>query len=433
MEQRQVWGGTSPAALPTGPFHSRTGRYVGIEGIMANGDSAARAVDKPRAHGDSIINDPRARALFFQALVIAGVVVCGYFLIQNTLANLERQGIASGFGFMGSTAGFAIGMSLIDYSEEMSYGRAFIVSLLNTILLAGVGVFFATIIGFVVGIARLSPNWLIAKIATVYIETLRNIPLLLQIFFWYFGVLRLLPQPNESIEMGGAFLNIRGLFTPKPIPEDGFGFVVAAFVIAVIGAIVVARWARKRQEATGEQFPAFLTGLGLIVALPVLAAFVTGLPLHWEYPEATRFNVRGGLEVIPEFVAMVLALALYTASFIAEIVRAGIQSVNWGQTEASRALGLKEKHALRLVIVPQALRVIIPPLTSQYLNLTKNSSLSAAIAFPDLVLVFAGTVLMQTGQAVEIVLMTMAVYLTLSLLISMFMNWYNAKMALVER
>lgn len=401
---------------------------------MATADGAARAVDKPRVEGDSIINDPRARALFFQSVVIIGVIVCGYYLVQNTLANLERQGIASGFGFMNSTAGFAIGMSLIDYSEEMSYGRAFIVSLMNTILLASVGVFFATILGFVVGIARLSPNWLLSKIATVYIETLRNIPLLLQIFFWYFGVLRLLPQPRDgSIEIGTALLNIRGLFTPKPIPEDGFGFVVIAFFIAVIGTIVMARWAKKRQEATGEQFPTFLAGLGAIIGLPLLAALVTGLPLHWEHPEATKFNVRGGIEVIPEFVAMVLALALYTASFIAEIVRAGIQSVNWGQTEASRALGLREKHALNLVIIPQALRVIIPPLTSQYLNLTKNSSLSAAIAFPDLVLVFAGTVLMQTGQAVEIVLVTMGVYLTLSLLISMFMNWYNAKMALVER
>jgi len=401
---------------------------------MANEDSATRAVKKTRAEGDSLINDPRARALFFQVVVILGVAFCGYYLVQNTIANLERQGIASGLGFLNTTAGFAIAMNMIEYSEESSYGRAFTVALLNTLLVAGVGVFFATILGFTVGVARLSKNWLISKLATIYIETLRNIPLLLQIFFWYFGVLRTMPSPRDSIEIGGnAFLNIRGLSVPKPIPEDGFGIIVVAVFIAILLVIFVARWAKKRQEATGQQFPTFWAGLGFLIAVPLIAAFATGLPMHWDYPELKGFNFRGGLEIIPEFVAMVIALATYTASFIAEIVRAGIQAVNYGQTEAARALGIKENQSLRLVIIPQALRVIIPPLTSQYLNLTKNSSLSAAIAYPDLVLVFAGTVLMQTGQAVEIVLITMMVYLTISIVISIFMNWYNAKMALVER
>lgn len=402
---------------------------------MADADSTARKAGKPRAEGDSVINDPRARALFFQTLVVLSIVVCGYFIIQNTLDNLARQGIASGFRFLGSTAGFSIAMTLVEYSEEMSYGRAFLVSLLNTILVAAIGIIFATVLGLVVGVARLSPNWLIARIATVYIEILRNIPLLLQIFFWYFGVLRVLPSPKQgSVEIFGlAFLNNRGLFSPKPVPEDGFNVVLILFFAAVIGALALARWAKRRQETTGQQFPSFLAGLGLIIVLPLIGAAVMGFPLHWDHPELKGFNFRGGMEIIPELVAMVLALSIYTSSFIAEIVRAGIQAVNWGQTEASRALGLRENHALKLVIMPQALRVIIPPLTSQYLNLTKNSSLSAAIAYPDLVLVFAGTVLMQTGQAVEIVLMTMLVYLTLSILISLFMNWYNAKIVLVER
>ncbi|MHC8509672.1 MAG: amino acid ABC transporter permease [Rhodospirillales bacterium] len=401
---------------------------------MAKTNSTARPAGKPRAEGDSIINDPRARALFFQAVVIFGIFAFGYFIIQNTLDNLARQGIASGFRFLGSTAGFSIGMSLIEYSEEMSYGRAFFVALLNTLLLAGIGIFFATILGLVVGVARLSPNWLIARIATVYIEILRNIPLLLQIFFWYFGVLRILPAPKDSVEIfGAAFLNNRGLFSPAPVPEDGFSVVTVLFFAAVIAAFAVARWAKRRQEATGLQFPAFSAGIGMIIGLPLIGAALMGFPMHWDHPELKGFNFRGGFEIIPELFAMALALSMYTSSFIAEIVRSGIQSVDWGQTEASRALGLREKHTLRLVIMPQALRVIIPPLTSQYLNLTKNSSLAAAIAYPDLVLVFAGIVLLQTGQAVEVVLMTMAVYLTISVLISLFMNWYNAKMMLVER
>ncbi len=379
-------------------------------------------------------NDPRYRALFFQAVVLGGVLLLGMYLIRNTMANLERQGIASGFGFLQTTAGFSISQTLIEYSEESSYGRAFLVGLLNTILVSVIGIFFATILGFIIGVARLSRNWLIANLAAVYIEVLRNIPLLLQIFFWYFAVLRTVPSPRNSYSLFDSFfLNIRGLYSPAPVFESGFGLIPITLVLAIVGIVVLVRWAHARQERTGEQFPVFLTSLGILIGLPLLAAIVTGFPLSWDFPELKGFNFVGGMVVIPELVALVLALATYTASFIAEIVRAGIMAVSHGQTEAAYSVGLRPGPTLRLVVIPQALRVIIPPLTSQYLNLTKNSSLAAAIAYPDIVLVFAGTVLMQTGQAVEIIAITMGVYLTLSLLISAFMNWYNKKMALVER
>lgn len=381
-----------------------------------------------------IWNDPVYRALFFQVLVLGGVIFVGYVLVSNTLHNLERQGIASGFGFMNTTAGFSILMNLIDYTESDSYFWAFIVSLLNTLLVAAIGVFLATILGFLVGVARLSNNWLISKMAAVYIETLRNIPLLLQIFFWYFGVLRHLPQPKQSVNvLDSFFLNNRGLYSPSPVFEDGFALISWAFLGAIVIVFFMIRWAHRRQEATGQQFHTVYASIAILIGLPFVAAAIMGFPLTWEYPELKGFNFKGGFTLIPELVSLSLALALYTASFIAEIVRAGIMAVSHGQTEAAYALGLKPGPTLRLVVIPQALRVIIPPLTSQYLNLTKNSSLAAAIAYPDLVLVFAGTVLMQTGQAVEVIAITMGVYLTISLLISAFMNWYNKKMALVER
>ncbi len=388
-----------------------------------------RAPGKP-----SFWNDPRVRALFFQVLVLGGVIALGVVVVNNTLANLERQGIASGFGFLETTAGFSISMSLIPYDEANTYGRAFIVGLLNTILVSAVGIALATVVGFVVGIMRLSKNWLVAKIAAAYIEILRNIPLLLQLFFWYFGILRQLPQPRNSVQVFDTFfLNIRGLYSPYPLPQPGFWWIPGSFGLAIVATIILKRWAKKRQLATGEQFPVLWTSLAMLVGLPLLASFATGFPLRWDYPTLQGFNFAGGIQLIPEFVALLLALSIYTAAFIAEIVRSGILAVSKGQTEASYALGLRPNLTLRLVIIPQAMRVIIPPLTSQYLNLTKNSSLAAAIAYPDLVLVFAGTVLMQTGQAVEIIAITMGVYLTLSLLISGFMNWYNRKMALVER
>jgi general L-amino acid transport system permease protein len=377
---------------------------------------------------------PTARALVFQLLLVAGILAFGYYLLDNTLRNMEQRGITTGFGFLSNEAGFGILQSLIEYDETHTYGRTFIVGLLNTLLVAALGIFVATFIGFFMGVARLSHNWLVARLATVYIETFRNIPLLLQIMFWYFAVLRPLPLPRQSLSLGDTvFLNNRGLFLPRPIAEEGFGIVLTIFVLALVGLVVIARWARRRQEATGQQFPLFRVGLLLLIGLPLLAYWLVGSPLSWDYPALKGFNFRGGLEVIPELAALVLALSIYTGAFIAEAVRSGIQAVSHGQTEAAYALGLRPRITLKLVIIPQAMRVIIPQLTSQYLNLTKNSSLATAIGYPDLVNVFAGTTLNQTGQAVEVIAMTMGVYLTISLTISMFMNWYNRRTRLIER
>jgi general L-amino acid transport system permease protein len=377
---------------------------------------------------------PVFRAVVFQALLVLGIVAFGYYLFNNTLQNMEQRGITTGFGFLSNEAGFGILQSLIPYDETYTYGRTFVVGLLNTLLVAVLGIIFATFIGFFMGVARLSSNWLVARLATVYIETFRNLPLLLQIMFWYFAVLRPLPLPRQSLEFGEAvFLNNRGLFLPRPVGEDGFGVVVVAFFAAVVGVIFMVRWARRRQEATGRQFPSGIVGTLIIVGLPLIVFLLAGAPLHWEYPELRGFNFRGGLEVIPELAALVLALSIYTGAFIAEAVRSGIQAVSHGQTEAASALGLRPKLTLNLVVIPQAMRVIIPQLTSQYLNLTKNSSLATAIGYPDLVNVFAGTTLNQTGQAVEVIAMTMAVYLAISLTISLFMNWYNKRVQLVER
>jgi general L-amino acid transport system permease protein len=379
-------------------------------------------------------NDPRVRSVVYQILTLVGVVAFVAYLVHNTMVNLERQGIASGFGFLHKPAGFAISQHLIDYSERSPNSQVFWVGLLNTILVAGIGIVLATLIGFVMGLARLSKNWLVSRLATVYIETFRNIPLLLQILFWYFAVLQTLPQPHDSMAFGGLFfLNNRGFYTPKPVFGAGFGWVWLALLVAVVAVIFLARWARRRREATGQPFHTVTVALALLIGLPLVAFLATGKPITFEYAEMGRFKLAGGLVLSPELVALVLALSIYTATFIAEIVRAGILSVSHGQIEAAHALGLKHVPTLRLVIIPQALRVIIPPLTSQYLNLTKNSSLAVAIGYPDFVNVFTGIVLNQTGQAVEVLAMTMAVYLSLSLLTSIFMNWYNRRIALVER
>lgn len=377
---------------------------------------------------------PAFRAIVFQVLLVLGILAFGYYLLSNTLQNMEQRGITTGFGFLSNEAGFGILQSLIPYDETYSYGRTFLVGLLNTLLVAVLGIFFATMLGFFIGIARLSPNWLVARLATAYIEIFRNIPLLLQIMFWYFAVLRPLPLPRQSLNVGDAvFLNNRGLFIPKPVAEDGFWLVGLAFVVAVLAVIGIARWARRRQNATGAQFPTASAGLALLVGLPLLVYWLSGSPLHWDYPVLGGFNFSGGLEVIPELAALTLALSIYTAAFIAEAVRSGIMAVSHGQTEAAYALGLRPRVTLKLIVIPQAMRVIIPQLTSQYLNLTKNSSLATAIGYPDLVNVFAGTTLNQTGQAVEVIAMTMAVYLSISLAISMFMNWYNKRNQLIER
>ncbi|WP_432260974.1 amino acid ABC transporter permease [Cupriavidus sp. TMH.W2] len=380
-------------------------------------------------------NDPRVRAILFQVLVIAGVVALAAYLVRNLMHNLEVRGISTGFGFLSSRAGFAINQSLIPYSEETStYGRTFVVGLLNTLLVSGLGIVCSTILGFIIGVARLSRNWLVAKLASAYIETFRNLPLLVQILFWYFAVFLNLPPPGEALHVGDSFfLTLRGLYLPRPVAQAGFGWMVLAFVAAMVASIALVRWSRHRRDRTGKRFPAYLAATGLLLGVPLVAFVLTGRPLQWVKPELAGFNFVGGVDVIPELAALLLSLSIYTAAFIAETVRAGILSVSPGQTEAAYALGLRPGWTLRLVIIPQAMRVTIPPLTSQYLNLTKNSSLATAIGYPDLVSLFAGTTLNQTGQAVEVMSMTMAVYLVISLVISMFMNWFNARMALVER
>lgn len=383
--------------------------------------------------GSRFWNDPEKRALFFQALLILGLAAFLYSIINNTLHNLEQRGITTGFDFLSVEAGFGILQSLISYTEADSYGRTFVVGLLNTVLVSVLGIIAATVLGFLLGVGRLSQNWLISKICTVYIETFRNIPLLLQIFFWYIAVLRPLPSPRQSLEFMGAYMNNRGLYLPEPIAQSGFGLVIAALVIGFIGSWFVGRWAAKRKDDTGKDFPVVWASLGLIVGLPLVVFLLSGAPMTVEYPELKGFNFRGGITIIPELIALWLALTIYTAAFIAEIVRGGILAVPHGQLEASSALGLPRGRTLRFIIIPQALRVIIPPLTSQYLNLTKNSSLATAIGYPDLVSVFMGTTLNQTGQAIEIIFMTMAVYLTLSILTSIFMNWYNKRSAMIER
>ena len=379
-------------------------------------------------------NNPQVRAVAFQVIALIATVTFGLYIFTNTQANLQRLGIASGFDFLSSPAGFDIIQSLVPYSAASSYGQVFWVALFNTLLVAILGVILATLLGFIIGVARLSKNWLIARLALIYIETFRNIPLLLQIFFWYFAVLRAMPSPRQSLSLGeAAFLNIRGLYLPAPQFEPGFGWVLVALGIAVILTTLLVRWARQRQAATGQQFPVVSAALVLVLGLPLLTFWLAGSPLHWQLPELQGFNFRGGWVIIPEMASLLLALTIYTAAFIAEIVRAGIQAVSHGQTEASFSLGINSGKTLRLIILPQALRVIIPPLTNQYLNLTKNSSLAAAIGYPDLVSSFAGTVLNQTGQAIECIVITMTVYLSISLLISLLMNLYNRRVALVER
>ncbi|GAA3533335.1 amino acid ABC transporter permease [Zobellella aerophila] len=388
----------------------------------------------PNAHQVRFWRDPAKRALIFQLILLALVAWCIWIIVDNTLNNLSTRGITTGFGFLNDTSGFAIAQSLIPYSETDTYGRTFVVGLLNTLLVSFFGIIFATILGFILGVARLSPNWLIAKFASAYVEVFRNIPLLLQMFFWYFAVLRTLPGPRDSLNINDTlFLNVRGLYLPEPIPGAGFHFIWLALTVAIAVSVWLVRFNHRRQQATGQRFPAYWLSLLLIAGLPLLVFFALGRPLEWNYPELRGFNFRGGMAVIPEFLALWLSLSIYTAAFIAEIVRSGIQAVSHGQTEAAHALGIKDSLTLRLVVIPQAMRVIIPPLTSQYLNLTKNSSLATAIGYPDLVSVFAGTTLNQTGQAIEVIAITMLVYLTISLSVSWFMNWFNARMALVER
>jgi len=379
-------------------------------------------------------NDPKVRSIAYQVVLCVLVVLVFYWATTNALDNLQRAHVASGLGFWHQAAGFDISQTLIDYSASVStYGTAFWVGLLNTLLVGVLGIILSTILGFTIGISRLSKNWLLSKVATGYVETIRNIPLLLQLLFWYNAVLKALPDIRDSHKLFGSYLNNRGLFVPEPLSEPGFGFVESALAIGIVIAVAFYYWARKRQMATGQQAPVALVSLALVVGLPLVVFFVLGMPLHFDLPQLGRFNLTGGLALQPEFVALLLGLSIYTAAFIAEVVRAGILAVSHGQTEASYSLGMKPGPTLRLIIVPQAMRVIVPPLTSQYLNLIKNSSLAVAVGYPDLVQVFTGTVLNQTGQALEVVAITMLVYLFISLVTSFLMNIYNSRVKLVER
>jgi general L-amino acid transport system permease protein len=392
--------------------------------------AASDAIERPRT---SFWNDPKVRSIAVQVFLVLAVAIFAYEIVRNTIANLTKRNIATGFEFLDKSAGFDIIQSLVPFTSESSYGQAILAGFLNTLLVAGFGILLATVLGFFAGIMRLSKNWLAARLATLYIEAVRNVPLLLQMFVWYGAVLKPLPGPRQAINIGDTFyLSNRGLNMPNTIYGEGAWLGLAGLALGLVGAVAVRRWARRRQAATGQPFPHVLAGIVMVLVLPVAGLLLAGWPITFDYPVLGGFNFSGGTTVIPEFMALLLALSIYTGSFIAEIVRAGIQSVSHGQTEAAHALGLRSAPTTRLVVIPQAMRVIIPPLASQYLNLTKNSSLAVAIGYPDLVAT-GGTVLNQTGQAVEIVMIWMVVYLSLSLLTSAFMNWFNARMRLVER
>ncbi len=361
-----------------------------------------------------------------QILFVAALAWIGYEIVANTRANLQSQRITSGFGFLANTAGFDVSQSLIPYSGSDAYTRVFLVGLLNTLLVSVIGIFFATVIGFIIGLGRLSPNWLLSRISGGYVELVRNLPLLFQILFWYLAVLAALPNPRQSISLFGSFfLSNRGFVIPKPIASVGLEPFAVALAVAIAGSLLLRRYARRQLFDSGRMITIWPYVLGLLIGLPLVASLVFGAPVTFEIPELKGFNFSGGSRVIPEFVALTVALSSYTAAFIAEIVRAGIQSVHKGQMEAGASLGLSRGSTLRLIVVPQALRVILPPLTNQYLNLTKNSSLAVAIGYPDLFSVFAGTTLSQTGQAIEIIAITMGVYLLISLVTSAIMSFYG--------
>jgi general L-amino acid transport system permease protein len=392
------------------------------------------AVRRPPSSGFNLsLNNPDVRAVLYQ-LIVVGLVAFGvWYLVSNTMANLETRKIATGFGFLEREAGLPIGEALVEYSPADTYAKALFVGLLNTLRVAILGIILATIFGTIIGIARLSTNWLVAQTARVYVEVIRNLPLLLQLLFWWTLFRDMFPGPRDALHpMAGVYLSNRGVRVPSLIWETGHTIVLIAVLVGIVATILVSRWARARQAATGQQFPSLYVALGLILGMPLVVFLAVGAPFQLEVPQLRGFNFVGGVNMTPEFAALLIGLVMYTAGFIAEIVRSGILAVSHGQTEAALALGLRRSQVLRLVVLPQALRVIIPPTTSQYLNLTKNSSLAVAIGYPDIVSV-ANTTLNQTGQAIEGIAIIMLVYLTISLSISLFMNWYNKHIALVER
>ncbi len=381
-----------------------------------------------------LLKNQKTRAIVFQILAVFLLIMFFWYTGNNALVNIAKRGIQTGFSFLGDEAGFNILLTLIEYSTSSTYLDVFIVGILNSILVSVVSIFIATLLGFLVGVARVSSNWLLIKISSAYVEVIRNIPLLLQIFFWYFVLINVLPSLKQSYSLFNAFfLNSRGAFMPNPVFSDNFVYVVVAIVLAIVITIFLNHYLHKKQDETGQQFHNFYIGLAIIILLPLITFLSLDKPILWDIPALKKFNFAGGIHILPEFIALTFALSIYTSAFIAEVVRAGIQSVSHGQVEASSSLGLSNAFTLRYIIIPQAMRAIIPPLTSQYVNLTKNSSLATAIGYPDLVAVFAGTALNQSGQAIEIMLMTMLVYLTLSLTTSIFMNWYNARKELITR
>lgn len=402
---------------------------------MAIAQARTGGGDPPKV---SLLYNPALRRYVYQAATLIFIVWVIWYAWHNATQNLARANMTSGFGFLNSRAGFDLAQSLIAYTSDSTYFRALQVGLLNTLVVAACGIVTATIVGLLVGIGRLSHNWLIARLCTIYVEIFRNIPPLLVIFFWYLGVLALLPSIRTIFQRvkddpnAVFFISNRGIYMPAPVFGEGFGYVAAAFIAGIIAAIAFTFWANARQRATGNRPPVLMVSLALVLLLPFAVFLFMGMPLSFDYPVPGSFNMKGGMVIGPEFLALYLALSLYTASFIAEIVRAGIRGVPHGQTEASYALGLRPGPTTRLVVLPQALRIIIPPLTSQYLNLIKNSSLAVAVGYADLVAV-GGTILNQSGHSIEIIAIWMAVYLSISLVTSLFMNWFNAKMALVER
>ena len=388
----------------------------------------------------NFLYDKKFRAKLYQVILIVFLIWLIYSIFQNTLDSINERGITTGFSFLNQPSGFAIVQSLIEYTPQSTYATAFFVGLINTILIAVLGVAIATILGFIIGIARLSKNILISSLASIYVEIFRNIPLLLQIFFWYHAILKPLPIPRAIHNKGDIVIfsaNSRGIYLPKLELLSGSGFVFFSILLALIVIFGFNIYVKRKKQKTGKDTPLLLYSLLILVFFPLITTVFISInntfPFSLSYAEMSRFNLKGGFVVIPEFMSLLIALSTYTASFIAEIVRAGIQAVSYGQTEAAFSIGLNRKKTLRLILIPQALRVIIPPLISQYLNLTKNSSLAAAIAYPDIVSVFAGTVLNQTGQALEIIGITMAIYLFLSLVTSLFLNWYNKQILIKER
>lgn len=389
---------------------------------------------RPTVKRDFSFSNPAVRAWLYQIIAIVAVLAVAGYLIHNTIINLASRGITSGFGFLERSAGFGIVQHLIDYTEGDTYARVFLVGLTNTLLVSALCIVFASFLGFFIGLARLSDNWLLRKISNIYIETFRNIPPLLQIFFWYFAVLRNLPGPRQALNAFDlAFVSNRGLYIPWPEYAAGSGPFLIAVLLALVITFGLYRYNKQHQLKTGQLRRTWPVAIVMFIMFPLLTSLLAGSPMHWDIPELRGFNYRGGFVLIPELAALTLALSIYTSSFIAEVIRSGIQSVPYGQHEAARSLGLPNPVTLRQVIIPQAMRVIIPPLTSQYLNIVKNSSLAAAIGYPDMVSLFAGTVLNQTGQAIETIAITMGVYLIISLSISLLMNIYNRKIALIER